>query len=81
MSRGAMRQMGKLGSLSGADFEIAFMEMMIRHHAKAVDEGEQCLKRAHHEQLRELCENIIAVQTAEIELMQSWLCDWYGICK
>ena len=35
----------------------------------------------HHEELRELCENIIATQTAEIELMQSWLCHWYGICE
>ena len=81
MKPGAMKQMEKLAAMSGAEFEIAFMEMMIKHHAKAVKEGEQCVERVYHEELRELCENIIATQTAEIELMQTWLCEWYGICK
>lgn len=81
MKPSAMRQMEKLAALSGAEFEIAFTEMMIKHHAKAVKEGEQCVERVFHEALRELCENIIATQTAEIELMQSWLCEWYGICE
>jgi uncharacterized protein (DUF305 family) len=81
MSRGAMKQMEGLASLSGAAFEIAFMEMMIKHHAKAVKEGEQCVNRVFHDELRDLCENIIATQTAEIELMQSWLCEWYDICE
>lgn len=81
MTKKEMREMEHLASLYGAEFEIAFMEMMIRHHAKAVKEGERCVERAYHEELRELCENIIATQTAEIELMQSWLCEWYGICE
>jgi uncharacterized protein (DUF305 family) len=81
MTPGAMKQMEKLAALSGAEFEIAFMEMMIKHHAKAVKEGERCVERVYHEELRELCENIIATQTAEIELMESWLCEWYGNCK
>jgi uncharacterized protein (DUF305 family) len=81
MTPGAMKQMEKLAALSGAQFEIAFMEMMIKHHAKAVKAGERCVERVYHEELRELCENIIATQTAEIELMESWLCEWYGICK
>ncbi|HWO94744.1 MAG TPA: DUF305 domain-containing protein [Dehalococcoidia bacterium] len=81
MTPGAMKQMEKLAALSGAEFEIAFMEMMIKHHAKAVKEGERCVERVYHEELRELCENIIATQTAEIVLMESWLCEWYGNCK
>jgi uncharacterized protein (DUF305 family) len=81
MKRGSMKQMERLASLSGAEFEIAFMEMMIKHHSKAVKEGEKCVKRVYHEELRELCENIIATQTAEIELMESWLCEWYDMCE
>jgi len=73
--------MEKLAALSPEEFEIAFMEMMIKHHAKAVKEGEHCLERAYHEELRQLCENIIATQTEEIALMQAWLCAWYGICR
>ena len=81
MTNGAMRQMEKLASLSGAEFEIAFMEQMIRHHEAAIKEARTCLRRAYHVELRQLCENIIATQSAEIEQLQNWLCQWYGICK
>ncbi len=73
-------QMRKLMSMSGAMFEIEFMQMMIRHHAKAVNEGEKCLQKAYHPELRQLCQNIIVTQTAEIRQMQAWLCQWYQIC-
>ena len=75
------RMMERLAALSPQEFEIAFMQMMIEHHEKAVREGETCLRRAYHPELIELCENIIEAQTAEIELMQEWLCAWYGICQ
>lgn len=81
MKRGEMRQMEKLASLSGAEFEIAFMEMIIRHHERAIKEAETCIERAYHDELVSLCENIVETQSAEIEQMQTWLCEWYGICK
>lgn len=80
MKPGDQHMMDRLASLSGAEFEIAFMEMMIKHHEKAVREGRQCMAKAYHAELRALCENIVATQSAEIALMQSWLCDWYGEC-
>jgi uncharacterized protein (DUF305 family) len=81
MMSGHMRQMEKLAALDGEDFEVAFMRMMIRHHRQAVVESTRCVDRAYHPELVELCEGIIATQSAEIELMQTWLCDWYGICR
>jgi uncharacterized protein (DUF305 family) len=81
MNPGMMKEMEKLAELDGAEFEIEFMEMMIQHHKKAVKEGEQCLKKAYHPELREMCGDIVESQTAEIELMQTWLCEWYDICK
>lgn len=81
MTAGDMRQMEKLAALDGAEFEIEFMESMIRHHRKAISEGEQCLRRAYHPELLELCENIIEAQSAEIAQMDQWLCDWYDRCK
>ena len=75
------RMIERLASLGGAEFEIAFMEMMIDHHEAAIREAEDCLRRAYHRQLRRLCENIIETQSAEIEQMQTWLCEWYGICE
>jgi len=81
MTAGDMRQTEKLAALDGAEFEIEFMESMIRHHRKAISEGEQCLRRAYHPELLELCENIIEAQSAEIAQMDQWLCDWYDRCK
>ena len=81
MKQGSMRQMEKLDSLDGAEFEIAFMEMMIKHHSKAIKEGRQCIDRAYHEPVIDACEDIVASQTAEIETMESWLCQWYGMCS
>ena len=77
MNPGAMRQMEKLAE----EFEIAFMEEMIKHHRGAIKEGEKCLDKAYHPELLNLCQNIIATQSQEIEMMQTWLCEWYGICK
>ena len=81
MKPGDMKTMEKFATLSGAEFEIAFMEMMIKHHSKAVKEGEHCLDKAYHAELTQLCQNIIQTQTEEIALMQSWLCAWYGMCR
>jgi len=73
-------QMRQLHEASGEEFEVLFMEMMIRHHRAAVKEGEKCLNRAYHPELTQLCQNIIQTQNAEIEQMQTWLCQWYGRC-
>lgn len=81
MKPGDQHMMDRLASLSGAEFEVAFLEMMITHHEKAVKEGRQCLDKAYHAELRTLCENIVTTQSAEIAQMQTWLCQWYGECK
>jgi uncharacterized protein (DUF305 family) len=79
MSPGMERHVEKLAALEGEEFEIAFMEMMIDHHEGAIREGTRCVERGYHEELVDLCHNIVQVQTEEIELMQSWLSEWYGI--
>jgi uncharacterized protein (DUF305 family) len=81
MTKQEMREMEHLASLYGAEFEIAFMEMMIRHHMGAIREASKCVDRVEHEELRTLCENIITTQAAEIEQMRTWLCEWYGECR
>ncbi len=81
MSRRMEREMMMLAELEGEDFEIAFMEMMIEHHAGAITSGERCVMRAYHAELIELCENIVITQQMEIKIMEDWLCDWYDICE
>lgn len=80
MKRGQARQLQKLAALSGPEFEIEFMEMMIKHHEKAVRDAEKCLDKAYHPELHEFCSHVIEEQSAEIALMESWLCIWYGLC-
>jgi uncharacterized protein (DUF305 family) len=67
--------------MSPQEFEIWFMRTMIRHHEGAIREAEVCLDRADHPELLSLCQNIIVTQRAEIQQMQAWLCDWYGLCR
>jgi uncharacterized protein (DUF305 family) len=73
-------EMKKMMEAYGAEFEIMFMESMIRHHWKAVREASACIDQAYHEELTEMCEDIVLTQTEEIRTLQQWLCDWYGIC-
>ena len=81
MAEGAMQRMARMAGLSGAEFEIAFMKSMIRHHWKAVVRASGCLDRAYHQELVDMCAAIIETQVAEITLMRTWLCQWYGVCN
>jgi uncharacterized protein (DUF305 family) len=78
MSPSGMRTVERLAALEGEEFEIAFMEMMIRHHEGAIKEASKCLQKAYHEELLSMCEAIIDAQQAEIEQMEAWLSEWYG---
>jgi uncharacterized protein (DUF305 family) len=62
-----------------AEYEVRFMEDMIEHHMMAVHMSEVCLAKAVHPELRQLCEQIIAVQQQEIATMEQWLAAWYGV--
>lgn len=59
--------------------EIRFLEGMIDHHQMALDMANDCLDKVETQAVSTLCQNVIDAQSAEIELMQSWLLDWYGI--
>jgi uncharacterized protein (DUF305 family) len=81
MTPGGERQMQKMAALSGAEFEIAFMKSMIRHHWMALVKAGQCQGRAYHEELIAACHEMEMMQSAEIETMGNWLCEWYDICN
>ena len=81
MHRKMEGELEELAALEGEEFEIEFMLMMIEHHEVAIKEAQKCGRKAYHEELLELCHNIIETQSAEIALMESWLCDWYDICE
>lgn len=59
--------------------EVRFMQGMIDHHQMAIDMANHCLTRASTDEVREICAAVIAAQTPEIEMMQGWLAEWYGV--
>lgn len=63
---------------STARHEIMFMEGMIPHHLAAARMASQCLERATHSELLEICRTIASPQKKEAGQMQSWLKDWYN---
>ncbi|GAA3763221.1 hypothetical protein GCM10022205_58680 [Spinactinospora alkalitolerans] len=62
-----------------ARFEVDFMKNMIDHHALAVAMAQPYVEKAAHEKLADLCRTIADSQSAQIEQMQGWLQDWYGV--
>jgi uncharacterized protein (DUF305 family) len=62
-----------LEEATGPEAGDLFLEQMIVHHAGAIDMAEEVLDDGQHPEVRELAENIIASQAAEIEQMRSML--------
>lgn len=69
---------GRLSGLSGAAFEVAFMQEMIIHHQMAVEMARLAQERAERAELKTMAESIIAEQGIEIAQMTAWLRDWHG---
>jgi uncharacterized protein (DUF305 family) len=68
-----------LDTLNGEEFEKAFLQQMIMHHAMAVMMARPVPQQAVHDELKATGQSIISSQTAEIGQMRGWLKDWYGI--
>ena len=66
----------QLKNKSGDDFDKAFVEMMISHHEGAVAMAELIPSHAKHDEVKNLGEAIIKMQTKEIADMKQWQKDW-----
>lgn len=68
-----------LNRYEGVEYEIAWLEAMIDHHDDAIHMSERLLARIAegegHAELRELAQNIITAQSAEIEQMETLITD------
>lgn len=74
------RQMRELEQLSGAEFEKAFMPMLVDHHRIAIERAAVCLQRAYHPELINMCGDIVKAQADEIKQLRAWMCEWYQMC-
>lgn len=68
----------RLSGLRGAEFEIAFLREMIKHHRMGIPMMEPAAKNAAHPDARRLADKMIKDQQAEITQMQQWLKKWYN---
>ncbi len=70
---------GDLASLtakSGDDFDREFLTQMIPHHEMAIMMA-QMIKGSERAEMRQLAENIVTSQAAEIQMMRGWLSSWF----
>lgn len=59
--------------------EREFIEGMIPHHQEAVDTAKEVIERGGTTpEIRQLVENIVVAQEAEIAEMKQWYQNWYG---
>ena len=61
---------------SGRAFDDHFVEMMVPHHDGAVKMSRELLQKGERAELKQLAEQIIKAQNAEIEQMRAWQKAW-----
>jgi uncharacterized protein (DUF305 family) len=83
MGRGMMHggmmggQTSDIESLKNAvNFDEAFLQEMIPHHQMAVMMAQMLLSGTNRPEMKQLGQDIIEAQEAEIEQMRSWLAEW-----
>ncbi len=80
MMHGAMDTMtAGLAGKTGDAFDHAFLNEMIVHHEGAIAMAEMVLQHSQRQELRQLAENIIAAQSAEISQMRAWMAEWFAV--
>lgn len=68
--------MKKLESLKGSEFDVEFIRQMISHHEGAVEMAKAIKGGEGRAELKELADDIITAQQAEIKQMREWLSAW-----
>ena len=81
MSQEQMRGMGMMmnpQNLANKEpFDKAFIDAMIPHHRSAVEMANVARQKSEVPEIKELAENIVMAQEAEIERMTHWRQQWY----
>lgn len=75
-NRGMMHHGGMMQEMRVSS-EFEYLTKMIPHHQEAIDTARIVLERSDRPEMKQFAEDIIRVQTAEVEQMQQWLRKWY----
>lgn len=66
----------KLNAAGGNAFDLEFVNQMIPHHQGATEMAREALTKAGHAEIKNLANQIIKEQEAEIKQMQDWKTKW-----
>ncbi|MDS1271111.1 DUF305 domain-containing protein [Lipingzhangella sp. LS1_29] len=66
-------EMAELEDAEGEDFDELFVELMIAHHEGGVDMAEEAISSGQHTQIRDMANDMMAEQLAEITRMETML--------
>ncbi|WP_193199043.1 DUF305 domain-containing protein [Nostoc sp. MG11] len=72
----AMMMSMDLGAADG-EFDLRFIEAMIPHHEAAVVMAKDALQKSQRPEIKNLAQEIIKAQNAEINQMKQWRKAWY----
>lgn len=79
MSEQQKQSMAMLEALGAADdqFDLRFMNAMIAHHEAATQMAQDALSKSKRSEVKQLAQEIIDSQQAEIDQMKQWRQVWY----
>jgi uncharacterized protein (DUF305 family) len=63
---------------AGDSFDRQFIDMMVPHHQGAVEMAKIAQQRAERPEIKQLAEEVIRGQEAEIATMKGWRQSWFG---
>jgi uncharacterized protein (DUF305 family) len=72
-----MDMTARLQGKTGPELEKIFLEDMIVHHQGAVDMAKVLLKGTDKPELIQFANDIISLQSKEIEMQKGWLAKWF----
>ena len=73
----AFAAMSGMAATQPLESEFAFLAGMVPHHEDALQDARLAEGRSERAEIRELAQNIIRTQDAEIAQMEGWLSTWY----
>ena len=76
MRESMQMEMSTLGKARDKDFDLEFVRGMIPHHEGAVAMAREALTKAEHAEIKQLANQIIKTQEAEIKMMHNWETAW-----
>lgn len=76
MKESMSMDMKRLADARDQEFDLLFIEMMIPHHEGAVTMSKDALQKSERAEIKNLANEIIKAQTAEIKLMNDWKAKW-----